>query len=82
MSNIYDTAPASELVAVTKSDTTTYSPPLRGVWVGTGGDIAIRTASMAAAVTIANVPDGTLLPVKAIQVMSTNTDASDIVGLR
>jgi len=82
MSNIYDTAPAKELIDVTKSDSTIYNPPFRGIWVGTAGDVAIKTPGMTAAVTIKNVVGGTLLPIKAEMIMSTNTDASDIVGLR
>lgn len=82
MANIYDTAPAGSLVAVTPSDSTIYTAPFRGLWVGTGGNVAIKTPGATAAVTLVNVPDGYLLAVKAEYVMSTNTTASDIVGMR
>jgi len=82
MSNIYDTAPSSEPVAVTKSDSTTYNPPFRGLYVGGAGDVAVKAPGQSTAVTFVGVPAGTILPVKAALVMSTNTTATNIVGLR
>lgn len=78
----YNTGSATGLVAVTKSDVTEYSPPLRAVWVGGAGNIALRCPDDAAAVTVVGVPAGTLLAIEAEQVMSTNTTATDIIGLR
>jgi hypothetical protein len=74
-------------VAVTKHDTTTYDP-CRAVWVGTGGDIAVKFAgnfsgdgAAASSVVIPDVPGGTLLPLSVVQVLSTGTTASGIVLL-
>jgi hypothetical protein len=73
--------PATNLVAITKSDSTTYSPVLRGVYVGGAGDVAIIAAEDSAAVTFTGVPAGTILPVFALKVMSTGTTATNLVGL-
>ncbi len=73
--------PAVSLVSVTKSDSTVYSPPLRAVYVGTTGDVALLAANDSSPVTFTAVPAGTLLPVCAKKVMSTNTSASNLVGL-
>lgn len=73
---------AFRAVAVTKSDSTVYSPPLSGVWVGGLGDVAVIPAGQDSAVTFKAVPAGTLLPVVCSKVMSTNTSATDLVGLR
>jgi len=78
----YNTGSATGLVAVTPSDETGFSPPLRAIWVGVGGDVAIRCPDDASAVTLVGVPAGTLLPVEAEMVMSTNTTATSIVGIR
>jgi hypothetical protein len=67
-------------VAVTKSDATTYTPT-RGVWVGGAGNLAVVFADQSTAVTLVGVAAGTLLPIAVIQIMSTNTTATDIVAL-
>jgi hypothetical protein len=74
--------PARKLVAVTKSDVTTYDPPLRALWVGGAGNVAVIAADDADAVTITEVAAGTLLPIACSKVMSTNTTATLIIGLR
>lgn len=75
-------SPANELVAVVPSDATVLVPT-RGLWVGTVGDVAvIGSGPGQSAVTIKNVPSGTLLPVCVTKVMATNTTAANIVALR
>lgn len=64
--------------AVTPSDSTVIST--RAVYVGGGGDLAVVMAS-GETVTLASVPSGALLPLRVQKVMSTNTTATDIVGL-
>lgn len=76
----FGTSPASQLVAVTKSDSTELGL-VRGIWVGGAGDVAIIASEDSAAVTIVGVPAGTLLPIRARRVMSTNTTATSIVAL-
>lgn len=66
--------------AVTKSDTTTYSG-MRGLYVGGAGNVALMAPGASAAVTFTAVPAGTVLPVQAVKVMSTNTTAPALVAL-
>jgi len=63
---------------VTASDVTIFDAP-QAIFVGTGGDIALRLIGNSTTVTYKNIPDGTFLPVLADQVLSTGTTASDIV---
>lgn len=72
-------APFQEVFAITPSDSTTYSPPLRGVIITVAGDIAIKTAANTTAVTIA-VIKGQLIPALITHVMATNTTASSVGG--
>lgn len=84
-------AQAEDAVAITKSDTTVYTPPLRGIYVGTTGDVAVITARnmrrhltegvALLAVVFPAVPAGAILPIHASQVMSTGTAAGGLVGL-
>ncbi len=74
------TAP-TKTVAITKSDSTNLTGTVtKGIFVGTGGDVAIKLIGDSAAVTLVNVPDGTFIPGSFARVMSTNTTASGIVG--
>lgn len=70
--------------AVTKSDSTTYTPPLAALYVGTGGDVKIRTytrdGSTLGDVIYPNVPTGGRITVPIFKVYATDTDASDFVG--
>ena len=65
---------------VTKSDVTVFDAP-QAIYVGTGGDIALRLIGDSTVVTYKNVPSGSWLPVLADKVMSTDTTASDIVRM-
>ncbi len=67
-------------VAVTKSDSTVYNPPLRMLWVGGTGDVAVTLLGDTTAVTLSAVPAGTLLNVCVSKVMSTNTSATLPLG--
>jgi hypothetical protein len=77
---------ATGAVAITKSDTTTYTPQsggyLSALYVGGAGDVAIMPVGDTTAVTFSAVPAGTVIPVRCQKVMSTNTTATAIVGLR
>jgi hypothetical protein len=73
---------ARDAQAVTKSDTTVYSPPLNGVWVGGTGDVAILTPNNPTPVVFSAVPAGTLLPVQALKVMATATTATLLAGFK
>lgn len=70
---------ARKATAVTKSDTTILN--CRALYVGGTGDVAVVLANDSSAVTLTNVPAGTLLPIACKKVMSTNTTATDMVAL-
>lgn len=64
---------------ITPHDTNTVEKT-RGLYVGTGGDITVVNLQ-GNSVVFANVPDGTILPIRITAVKATGTTASDIVGL-
>jgi hypothetical protein len=74
-------APAMYGAAVTPHDSTNFSSACRGLYVGGAGNVAVVFIGDGAAVTFSNVPAGTILPVSAIRVNSTNTTATNIVAL-
>lgn len=74
------TAPAGGAFAITPDDSgSIYATAL---YVGTGGDIKVDMENEDSAVTFAGVADGSILPIRVKRVYSTDTTASDIVGLR
>lgn len=73
-------APAESFFAITASDSTNFSFNVRGIYVGGAGAVAAVTEG-GTAVTFAAVPAGTILPIRAIRVNSTNTTATSLVGL-
>lgn len=76
------TAPQpTHVTAVTKSDSTDITATAsKGLWIGTGGDVAVKAVGDTVAVTLANVPSGTYIPGAYQRVMSTNTTASNIAS--
>ena len=86
LANPYDDAAvhsaesALECFAITKSDTDNFNYMVRGIYVGGTGAVVVVTPS-GTAVTFSGVPAGTILPVKCIRVNSTNTTATNMVGL-
>ena len=75
---IYQSGPATSVVEVTASDVTVLTA-CRALYVGTGGDVTVRTVS-GQTVTFHNVPDGAILPVSVDQVRAAST-ASQIRAL-
>jgi len=72
---------ATKTQAITPSDSSTITPTLNGLYVGSGGDVALMLEQNSAAVTFSNVPSGSILPLRIKQVMATNTTATYLVGL-
>lgn len=73
---------ARQLRLLTPSDTAEL--PLgvcRALWVGGAGNLAVIAEGDTAAVTISGVAAGAVVPVRAQNVMSTNTTATLIVAL-
>lgn len=77
-----DARGAGSLKAVTPANSDLPSGVTRALWIGGTGDVAIVAENDGTtAVTIVGVPAGTLLPVRAKRVNSTNTTATAIVAL-
>lgn len=72
--------PADDCAAVTPSDSTDLPTIARALYVGGGGDLVITT-KVGSTVTFADVPAGSLLPVRARRVRATGTGATNIVAL-
>ena len=71
---------AVDCFAISKNDSTNFSYQVRAIYVGGAGDVVVVTPE-GNAITFAGVPAGTILPVRAVRVNSTGTDATNMVGL-
>jgi hypothetical protein len=71
---------ATQLLALTPSDSTDLPVSIKGIYVGTTGNIAMIAAEDTAEVILPNVPAG-YYPIAPKRIFSTNTTASNIVGL-
>lgn len=74
------TSPAVRAWDITPHDSNEESLVFRGLYVGGAGDVEVVDMKDNATVFHA-VPAGTILPVMGVRVGSTNTTATDIVGL-
>ena len=64
--------PHGDFAAVTPSDSSLLSvQPCNGIYVGSGGNLVVQSVT-GNQVTFIGVPEGTLLPIRAIQVYATN----------
>lgn len=72
-------APASTFTAVVTSDSTALVA-VRALYVGTSGDVIVRSVGSSTSVTFKAVPAGAILPIKAEKIMAATT-AADIVAL-
>lgn len=73
-------SPAIGGAAVTPSDGADLPQVARALYVGQGGDLRLRLAS-GDEVTLAAVPGGALLPLRARRVLAAGTTAASIVAL-
>ncbi|MEN7538033.1 spike base protein, RCAP_Rcc01079 family [Aurantiacibacter flavus] len=73
--------PARSLATIDATSSTPLDSAPKAIFVGTGGDVAVRAIDDATAVILRNVPAGTILPIRAAQVDPAHTTARDIVGL-
>lgn len=64
-------------VAVTPADDTAIDQDYQAIYIGTGGNLAVRSVSGGAA-SVIPVPNGALLRLKVYSIDSTNTTASGI----
>lgn len=74
------TRPAHKIIALTASDSTVLDVT-RGLYIGTGGTVAVVPVDGDTSVIFTNVANGTILPIQVTKVLSTGTSASDILGL-
>ena len=77
------TSPMSSGFTITKSDTDQLAYVTRSIWVGTTGDLAVVFANDTTntPVILKAIPNGTQLFIRVKQVMSTDTSASNLVGM-
>lgn len=73
-------APFAHAVAVTKSDSVTFSPPFKELYVGGVGDVTIQTLD-GTTVLFSACPVGARLPIRGDQVKSTGTTATLITAM-
>lgn len=73
-------APLESGETITPHATNEFSAISRGIWVGVGGNIAIKPMS-GADFTLVGVPSGTLLPIRALAVRLAGTTASSLIAL-
>lgn len=78
--NTLGSVPGEDAVAVTTSDSVNLTRTARALYIGVGGNVVVVTAS-GTVVTFANVQTGTVLPVRAARVNTTNTTATNIVAI-
>ena len=74
------TSPPEHGLAVAPSDVADLGHVTRALYVGAGGDVAVRLQDGTDLV-FADVPAGTLLPVRVARVLATGTSADRILGL-
>ncbi len=80
MSSTPEIVPATDFVAVTKSDTVNLPQKARALYVGGAGDVACINAK-GVSVVFAGILANTVLPVQTTRVQSTGTTATAIVAL-
>jgi hypothetical protein len=74
-------APAADCFVITPNDTDDLAKATKAIFVGTGGDVVLRSVSGAADVTFRNLPDGSILDVRVRAIRASGTSAANIVGL-
>lgn len=78
----YDMDPALGAVAITPNDSTDNvgGKPVRAIYVGGAGDIALTTSN-GEDVTFVGALVGTIIPIRPSRIKSTNTTATNLLGL-
>jgi hypothetical protein len=76
-----DISPLTKAVLVTPSDSTDLAFVTRAIYVGEGGAVTVNMADSGTAITFANVPTGTTLPIRVSRIRATLTVATDIIAL-
>lgn len=74
------TSPPENAAAIVPSDGADLAEVTRALYVGGAGDVALRMAG-GELVTLANLPAGTLIPLRVARVLASGTTATALVGL-
>ena len=74
-------SPARTISTITPTNDAVLSPTPRALFIGTGGDVAIKPIGGGTAIVFKNLANGSILPVMPGTVEATNTSATDIVAL-
>lgn len=74
-------SPAAGCFEITPNNSADLVSATKAIYVGTGGDIVLRSIDSDTDVTFVNVPGGAILPVRVQAIRNNGTTASDIVGL-
>lgn len=72
--------PSRAPYAIVPDDANDLSKEVKGIYVGTGGDVALIGVGTDTAVTYKNLPDASYIAVRASRVLATGTTAADLVG--
>ena len=72
--------PASSAQAITPSDTNDIETASRAIYVGSGGDLAVKMLG-GADITFVGLNAGTILPIRVSRIKATGTTAGSIVSL-
>lgn len=73
-------SPGSEHYAITPHNSTDEAISFRAIYVGVGGDVVVVSNS-GTAVTYKNAPSGSYILMRGKRVNSTNTTATNLVGV-
>ena len=74
-------APGTRSFPIVPDDDDTLPILPKAVYVGTGGDVALRGQEDDAPLIWRNVPSGALIPFRSALVLATGTTASDLIGI-
>ena len=74
-------APAHVCFPITPDDSTDLVQVTKAIYIGSGGDVTLRSIDGPEDVTFANVPSGSILDVRVLSIRATGTTADSIVGL-
>lgn len=74
-------SPATQAVAITKSDDDDLANAVRAIYVGGAGNVALIPVGQDDSVVFQGVQAGTWLPVRTKKVLATGTTATALVGL-
>lgn len=72
--------PARSPQAVVPADGVDLPTGVKGIYVGTGGDVNLRGVGSDTAVLYKNLPNASYIDVEAIEVLATGTTATDLVA--